>query len=118
MEIGERVISLLKENNNKPEELAQHIGITKKAVEKWQERPSDPSAKYIARIADFFNITCEYLLTGIDKKGMEGESQMLTTMQQSAMAKLLKLNDSGVLMLNGYLDGLLAHDDFQSELAG
>ena len=46
------------------EDLAIFCGVTKSAVSKWEKGLSRPSLIQLPKIADFYNITIQKLLTG------------------------------------------------------
>lgn len=49
---------------NSQEDLAIFCGVTKSAVSKWEKGLSRPSLIQLPKIADFYNITIQKLLTG------------------------------------------------------
>lgn len=64
MEIYERIFSLLGKEKSRQVELSKAIGVSNKTISAWKTRGSDPSAKLISAIADFFHVSVEYILTG------------------------------------------------------
>lgn len=67
MEIYERIFSLLGKEKSRQVELSKAIGVSNKTISAWKTRGSDPAAKLISAIADFFNVSVEYILTGEEK---------------------------------------------------
>lgn len=68
MTINERLFMLMREQNRKQYELARSVGIAERNVSTWKERGTDPPAKLIVPIANFFGVRVEWLLTGEGEK--------------------------------------------------
>lgn len=62
--INERLFQLLTNQRRLQTELAKFIGLSQQNIATWKQRGSDPPAKYIFNIAEFFNVSVEWLLTG------------------------------------------------------
>ena len=60
--ISERIIELRTENGLNQTQLAEKIGVTRKAVEFWEKGINEPKATYIYRLAVFFDVSTDYLL--------------------------------------------------------
>lgn len=57
-----KIFELRKENNLSQAELAKHIGVTQKAIDFWEKGINEPKASYIIKLAQFFNVSTDYLL--------------------------------------------------------
>ena len=64
MTINERVFKLLFESHRSQKDLANFCGINERNVGSWKVRGSDPPAKLICKIAEFFGVSVVWLLTG------------------------------------------------------
>lgn len=64
MTINERLFSLLAERHHSQKALADFIGVNERNIATWKARGSDPPAKLICKIAEFFSVSVEWLLTG------------------------------------------------------
>lgn len=64
MEIIERIYELLNKQNKRAYELCNKLGIRTSTMSTWKARTNDPPAKYMKTIADFFDVSLDYLLTG------------------------------------------------------
>jgi len=64
MTIGQRMFQLLDESKREQKELALYIGAPTNTVSNWRTRPSDPPAKFLIPICEFFGVSIEYLLFG------------------------------------------------------
>lgn len=62
----EQVLKLIQENNITKNKLLVDLKLSKNSFIDWQKRGSVPSAETVKKIADYFNVTVDYLLTGTD----------------------------------------------------
>ena len=64
---GERLRRLRKERNVTQTALAEHIGVVPSAIGKYERLPQAyPSVDALIKIADFFNVSIDYLLRGTE----------------------------------------------------
>lgn len=66
MNFKERLVLLRKELNLTQEEFAEKIGYTRTAVSAWEIGRNEPSNSDVIKIAEFFNVTTDYLLGKTD----------------------------------------------------
>ena len=66
MNIADRIQSLRKIKGISQEELADKIGVTRQAVSKWESEQSIPDMEKIILLSDYFEVTTDYLLKGIE----------------------------------------------------
>ncbi|MDE5756351.1 MAG: helix-turn-helix domain-containing protein [Clostridia bacterium] len=62
MNIGEVIKELRTERDLSQQKLAEAIGVSQKAIDYWERGINEPKASYIVRLADFFEVSCDYLL--------------------------------------------------------
>ena len=67
--INERLFQLLTDQRQTQKGLADFIVVNERNIATWKARGSDPPAKLISKIADFFNVSIEWMLTGEDQHG-------------------------------------------------
>ncbi|HCI26519.1 MAG TPA: XRE family transcriptional regulator, partial [Roseburia sp.] len=48
------------------EELADKVGVSRQAVSKWESEQSTPDLEKIIIMSDYFNVTTDYILKGIE----------------------------------------------------
>lgn len=65
--INERVFQLLFESHRSQKDLADFCGVNERNIGSWKSRGSDPPAKLICKIAEFFGVSVVWLLTGEDR---------------------------------------------------
>lgn len=84
MNIADRIQNLRKTKGISQEELADNVGVSRQAVSKWESEQSIPDLDKIIIMSDYFEVTTDYILKGIepskqtDKKSDNSiESQIL-----------------------------------------
>lgn len=70
--IGQTVAALRKERGWTQSELADRLQVSNKTVSKWEQDGGAPSVEFYPRLAELFEVTIDYLMTG--KDGKRGES--------------------------------------------
>lgn len=68
MTIADRIQSLRKTKGISQEELADQIGVSRQAISKWESEQSCPELDKIILLSDYFDVTTDYLLKGIEAK--------------------------------------------------
>jgi len=68
MNIADRIQNLRKMKGISQEELADRIGVSRQAVSKWESEQSIPEIDKIIIMSDFFEVTTDYILKGIETK--------------------------------------------------
>lgn len=66
MNIADRIQHLRKMRGISQEELADKIGVSRQAVSKWESEQSTPDVEKIIIMSDYFEVTTDYLLKGIE----------------------------------------------------
>lgn len=72
MRIIDRVDELLKERGQTGKELATAIGISPGNITEWRKDRGKPTADVLAKLADFFSVSTDYLL-GLTDQRRSGE---------------------------------------------
>ncbi len=84
--------------------VAKEAGVTQTALSNWKTGRSTPTAKTLQKIADYFGVTVDYLMTGKDEKPSEPQ---LTPRDKRDIAKDL---ESIMEKLNSQEDGPASFD--------
>ncbi|WJE54293.1 helix-turn-helix transcriptional regulator [Bacillus cereus] len=71
MELKDRIRSLRKEQKLKQDELGKEIGVNGASVSKFETGLKSPSRETLQRIADYFNVTVDYLLGRSDNPQLD-----------------------------------------------
>lgn len=66
MNIADRIQYLRKSKGMSQEEFADKVGVSRQAVSKWESEQSTPDLEKIIIMSDFFGVTTDYILKGIE----------------------------------------------------
>lgn len=66
MNISDRIQTLRKMKGISQEQLADVLGVSRQAVSKWESEQSNPDLEKIITMSDYFEVTTDYLLKGIE----------------------------------------------------
>ena len=81
MELYEKILYLRKQQNLSQEALAERLSVSRQAVSKWESEQSMPDLEKIIAMSDFFEVTTDYLLKGIEPaKDQEQKNKALASM--------------------------------------
>jgi len=73
MSMANRIQSLRKSKGLSQEELAGKIGVSRQAVSKWESEQSAPDLEKVVMMSDFFGVTTDYILKGIEPMPDKGQ---------------------------------------------
>lgn len=65
MDILNRIIELLNSNNRQQKELTDYLGVDKSIFSAWKSGKSNSYKKYLPEIAEFFSISVDKLVNGV-----------------------------------------------------
>lgn len=65
MTLADRIQQLRKQRGISQEELADQVGVSRQAVSKWESGQSLPDLDKIILLSDYFEVTTDYLLKGV-----------------------------------------------------
>ena len=66
MNIADRIQHLRKVKGISQEELADKIGVSRQSVSKWESEQTSPDIEKIILMSNFFDVTTDYILKGIE----------------------------------------------------
>lgn len=89
MTISQRIFFILKQKGKKQRELAEYTGISTSAISAWNKNNTNPAAESLSTIADFLEVSLEYLVTGKEKTSGTVEN----TTEQELLENYRKLSD-------------------------
>ncbi len=110
--VGKAIAKLRKENGWTQAELAEKIGLTDKAVSKWESDNGLPDTTIFPTLAEIFGVSIDYLMTGPKKKNEFVNSTLNNKKVLSEEAQEKKIAETihdGIINI----DELLATKDFQ-----
>ncbi len=73
MNIADRIQNLRKSKGISQEELADKVGVSRQAVSKWESEQSVPDLDKVIIMSDYFEVTTDYILRGIENKKQADE---------------------------------------------
>ena len=79
---GQRIKELREERGLSLMALAKAIGVSDTAICKWENQIAEPKLTYIARMAEFFGCTADYLIGRTDEFGWNTSADLLSTEEQ------------------------------------
>ncbi|MBD5082662.1 MAG: helix-turn-helix transcriptional regulator [Clostridiales bacterium] len=79
MTIADRILELRKAKGISQEQLADCIGVSRQAVSKWESEQSIPDLDKVIIMSDFFEVTTDYLLKGIEPQTEKKEDKKAIT---------------------------------------
>lgn len=85
MTISQRIFTVLKEKQLKQKDMSDYTGISTSAISAWNKNNTNPAAESLSTIADFLEVSLDYLLTGEEK------SSSLTNDEQELLKYYKKL---------------------------
>ena len=69
LKYGQRIRELREEKGISMMTLAKAIGVSDTAVCKWEKQDSEPKLSYIAKLAEYFNCSADYIIGRSDDFG-------------------------------------------------
>ena len=66
MKLADRILELRKQKGISQEALADKLGVSRQAISKWESEQSMPELDKIVLMSDFFEVSTDYLLKGIE----------------------------------------------------
>ncbi len=97
---------LLQKHGVTPYKVAKEAGVTQTALSNWKSGRSTPSSKTLQKVADYFGVTVDYLMTG--RNEVKEKAPELTARDERDIAKDLdrimseiQKGDDGPLYYNG-----------------
>ena len=95
--------SLCEQNGVKPAEVARETGIAKATLSEWKNGTYTPKIDKLQKIADFFGVTIDYLLTG-----KEPEGDHYTVQEKRLLAYYRALTDGNKKIIENTMKALSA----------
>lgn len=100
MNISDRIQSLRKAKGITQEQLADAVGVSRQAVSKWEAEQSVPDLERVVAMAEYFDVTTDYILRGIEPAPKKGSGSRVSPRTMCIIATAL---DAAGLILGGGL---------------
>ena len=107
---AKRIKSLREQNGLSMEQLANQFNSTKSRVSMWENNGTVPRVDILVKLANYFNVTTDYLLGNDDMSNVTPENGKLNSLQRN----LGKLNEEELKTAEGKLK-LVFKDIFEDE---
>lgn len=104
----DRIDSLLKQRGEKRVSLCESIGLAKNAISLWASRGTVPAADIVLKIAKYFDVSIEWLLTGTEKEG-------LTQKQRELIRNYETLSERDKKIVDNLIATLLSDDSYATQ---
>ncbi len=101
-----RIKQLRTENKLSQRALAEAIKCSQKSIDYWEKGLIDPSASAVLRLADYFNVSTDYLLGRENDFGNINVNYIYTSEEQSLLFRYKNLSPENKKSLNQYMEFL------------
>ena len=81
---GDRLRELRKKNNVSQEKLGEYLGVTNTAIYSWEINRTQPSIEIINKLAEYFNVTTDYLL-GFNQDDLDKIAKLKSACQEAGL---------------------------------
>lgn len=113
--IGERITRMRKARNLTQQQLADATGFGRGQVAKWENGLSELSPNHTMALADFFDVSCDYLLRGYEKEDLPlGKKLHLSQKSLDGLASLTDPEQVSGRAFAHFLERLHEMDDIGS----
>ncbi|MDO5387939.1 MAG: helix-turn-helix transcriptional regulator [Clostridia bacterium] len=102
----DRIKVLRKEKGISQERLAMELNISQTMISKYELGQSEPDIQMIIKIAEYFNVSVDYLLE-ISEDKLNINSENLTDNEKSLLLDYKRLNEIQKVKAEAYIKGLL-----------
>jgi len=92
--IGERIKLLRERKGITQAELAVALNVKRQTVDHWEQNIRDLKTQYTISIADYFNVTCDYVLRGVEAGNLN--MHKTTGLSEDAINNLQKIKSNEV----------------------
>jgi len=114
IKIGAKIKALRKRDNIKQERLAEALGVTSQAISRWESENGYPDIEYITPIANFFNVTIDYLF---DHDKEEKRQKIEAYINQANKYRQEKTHDEQIALMRRALAEFPAEQTLSMRLA-
>lgn len=104
MEFKNRLVYLRKELHLTQEELSEKLGISRTALSAWEVGRNEPSYSDTIRLANFFNVSTDYLLGKSDIR--KPLTYNLTNEEINFIKNIKKLDETNKMIIENTIEAL------------
>ncbi len=103
----ERLAELMSENRITKAKLAADTGIPLQTICNWLSRGSQPSADRVAKLADYFEVSTDYLLGRSNELGIIETDANLSKEEEELLLLFRKMDDKFKYQVLGFAKGMI-----------
>ncbi len=105
MEFSERLLNLIKEKGITNKKMLDDLNINKNAIVSWVKRDNTPHGETLRKIAEYFNVSTDYLLGKTDiKKSVTRDDDGFSELDMKIISDFQKLTPEGQKQVLAFLD--------------
>lgn len=101
-----RIIELLGEKRGSRNELAKYLGVSPNLITNWKSGVNGSYPKYARQIAEFFDVSVDYLCGKTDEKSAKKEATLSDGFRSNLVDDIMSLSDSDAALVAAYIAGL------------
>jgi len=114
-EIGKRVTSLREKRGLTQKELAKELVVSRQVVAKWENGLRDMKTQHTVRLADFFDVSCDYILRGVSSEHLEIYKTLgLKDESIEELNSAISINPNIIPYLNAFVGNFAFHMALES----
>lgn len=101
---AEKLIELREKKGKKRQEVADEIGISRASLEYYEKGKRRPDVEVILKLADYYNVTCDYLIRGVRSSYVDIHSATgLSDKSIEILQNILKLRKKSYINMLNFL---------------
>lgn len=108
--IGIKIKELRTSHDKTQEDVAKFLGVTPQTIYKYEKGINEPDLKTTTRIAEYFNVSIDYLLERTDNPTNKKYKHLDNTLIGRVSSKMEKMSDDELELLDKLIDRLMKDD--------
>lgn len=110
----DKVLELITEKGISKNRFLMDIQISKNSIDNWEKRGNIPPGDIVAKIAQYFNVSTDYLL-GLtdDASPVKQMPDTLSGSEQEMLSGYRQLDNDDQAEVRGYIKGMLTKDKYK-----
>lgn len=108
--IGIKIKELRELHKKTQDDLAKFLGVAPQTIYKYEKGINEPDLKTINKIAEYFNVTTDYLLGRTDNPSEKKYKHLDNTLIGRVSTKIEKMDDDELELLDKLVDKLMKED--------
>ncbi|MFR6246773.1 MAG: helix-turn-helix domain-containing protein [Romboutsia timonensis] len=105
--LGERLRQLRKEQNLTQKDFGEKFNLSSRVIGYYESEERTPTPDFLLKIAEYFNVSTDYLLGKTDNRNIETKKEInATTIAAHRLGDIEDLPDEAIDQLNDYIEYL------------